>query len=35
MVLPGVIWLYFYASLWAGRYAANKSIQPTDNTLAD
>ncbi len=23
MVLPGVLWLYFYASLWAGRYAAN------------
>ena len=25
MVIPGVFWLYFYASLWAGRYTANKS----------
>ena len=25
MVLPGVFWLYFYSSLWAGRNAANKS----------
>ena len=35
MVLPGVIWLYFYASLWAGRYTANKSMQPTANASAD
>lgn len=27
MVLPGVFWLYFYASLWAGRYTANKLSQ--------
>lgn len=35
MVLPGVFWLYFYASLWAGRYTANKSIQPTADAAAD
>ncbi|MEM9152999.1 MAG: hypothetical protein AAGB19_21460, partial [Cyanobacteria bacterium P01_F01_bin.3] len=27
MVLPGVLWLYFYASLWAGRYTAHKLSQ--------
>ena len=27
MVLPGVFWLYFYGSLWAGRYTANKLSQ--------
>lgn len=27
IVLPGVFWLYFYASLWAGRYTANKLSQ--------
>ena len=27
MVLPGILWLYFYASLWAGRHAANKPSQ--------
>lgn len=35
MVLPGIIWLYFYASLWAGRYTANKSMQPTAKASAD
>ncbi|WP_051089028.1 hypothetical protein [Teredinibacter turnerae] len=35
MVLPGLVWLYFYASIWAGRYAANKSMQPTANASAD
>ncbi|WP_445359745.1 hypothetical protein ACJJIL_11515 [Microbulbifer sp. EKSA005] len=27
MVLPSLLWLYFYASLWAGRYAVNKLNQ--------
>lgn len=27
MVLPGVFWLYFYSSLWAGRNTANKLSQ--------
>jgi hypothetical protein len=34
MVLPGVFWLYFYASLWAGRYTANKSSQQDALTRA-
>lgn len=35
MVLPGVVWLYFYASLWAGRYTVNKSMQPSASASAD
>jgi hypothetical protein len=34
MVLPGLFWLYFYASLWAGRYIANKSSQQDALTRA-
>ena len=29
MVLPGILWVYFYASLWAGRFTANKKSHPT------
>lgn len=35
MILPGITWLYFYASLWAGRYTANKSMQTTTNAPTD
>lgn len=34
MVLPGLLWLYFYASLWAGRHTANKSSQQDAQTRA-
>ena len=30
MLLPSLMWLYFYTSIWAGRKAADKSMQATD-----
>jgi hypothetical protein len=26
LVIPGMLWVYFYLSLWAGRKAANQSF---------
>lgn len=32
MLLPSLLWLYFYTSIWVGRKAADKSVQATAAT---